>query len=264
MQILIANAKKAEMFSQIFQNLKGMMIDTVTFRFSKDRLFIQGMDGSHVALYELFLDKYWFDAYKFEEGDLGTITISQDILERVLSMRQKNQIIKIDYSGNPDKLNIEFKNLKPTEKEFPKEFCLPLMEVESDLLEIPDVEYEVDFSISAKTFNLLMAQMINFDEDIKMEFSEEKIRFTASGDSLGSMKVDLFSNKVEYVEEYSIAEGSELNSSFSIKYFNAFCKFDKLSSKVNLHFSENYPMQLRYDIDDKSYMRFMLAPKVED
>ena len=251
MQILIANAKKAEMFSQIFQNLKGMTIDTVTFRFSKDQLFIQGMDGSHVALYELFLDKYWFDAYKFEEGDLGTITISQDILERVLSMRQKNQIIKIDYSGNPDKLNIEFKNLKPTEKE-------------SDLLEIPDVEYEVDFSISAKTFNLLMAQMINFDEDIKMEFSETRIRFTASGDTLGSMKVDLFSDKVEYVEEYSIAEGSELNSSFSIKYFNAFCKFDKLSSKVNLHFSENYPMQLRYNIDDKSYMRFMLAPKVED
>lgn len=263
MKVLIANAKKAEAFCQIFNNLKELC-EVITLRFSDDQIYIQGMDMSHVALYEIQLKKYWFDAYNLEETDCRLISISQDILSRVLSMRQKNQVILINFEGNPDKLNIEFKNLKPTQKEFPKEYALPLMEVESELLDIPEVEYEVDFSIKAKTFGLLVGQLMNFDESISMNFTESCIRFSASGDSFGKMSVDLYSDKTEYVEEFVISEDCELNISFSLKYIHSFCQFDKLSETIDLHFSENYPMQLKYDMGNESYIRFMLAPKLEE
>lgn len=263
MKVLIANAKKAEAFCQIFNNLKELC-DVVTFRFSVDQIYIQGMDGSHVALYEIQLKKSWFDAYKLEETDARVVSISQDVLSRVLSMRQKNQVIIIDYKDNPDKLNMEFKNLKPTQKEFPKEYSLPLMEVDSELLEIPEVEYEVDFSIKAKTFGLLVGQLMNFDDNIKMNFKDTCIRFSACGDTLGNMTVDLYSDKTEYVEEFIISEDCDMNISFSLRYIHSFCQFDKLSDMMELHFSENYPMQLKYDMGDDSYIRFMLAPKLEE
>ena len=75
-------------------------------------IYIQGMDLSHVALYEILLNKHWFDAYKLNTGDSKIISISLDILSKVLAMRQKNQIILINFDDNPDKLNIQFKNTR--------------------------------------------------------------------------------------------------------------------------------------------------------
>ena len=95
-----------------------------------------------------------------------------------------------------------------------------------------------------------------------MSFSEEAINFTAEGDTSGSMKADLYSKDVDYVEEYGIGEDCETNISFSLKYINQFCQFEKLSQTIDLHLSENYPMQLKYNIDEKSHVRFMLAPKL--
>lgn len=263
MKLLIANAKKADTFTQMFANLKGLT-EAITFRFNEENIYIQGMDLSHVALYEILLDKYWFEAYKLNSGDSKVISISLDILSKVLAMRQKNQIILIDFDNNPDKLNIQFKSIKPNAKEYPKEYSLPLMEIDSELLDIPDVEYEVDFTINAKTFSLLVGQLENFDETVKMSFSEEAINFTAEGDTSGSMKADLYSKDVDYVEEFCIGEECEMNISFSLKYINQFCQFEKLSQMIILHLSENYPMQMKYNIDEKSYMRFMLAPKIDD
>ena len=70
----------------------------------------------------------------------------------------------------------------------------------------------------AKTFSLLVSQLENFDETVKMSFSEEAINFTAEGDTSGSMKADLYSKDVDYVEEYGIGEDCEMNISFSLKY----------------------------------------------
>ena len=166
MKLLIANAKRQTRLPKCLQILRDLQ-EAITIRFSEENIYIQGMDLSHVALYEFLLDKHWFDAYKLNTGDSKIISISLEILSKVLAMRQKNQIILIDFDNNPDKLNVQFKNIKPNAKEYPKEYTLPLMEIDSELLEIPDVEYEVDFTINAKTFSLLVSQLENFDETVK-------------------------------------------------------------------------------------------------
>lgn len=263
MKLLIADARNAEKFVQLFSQLKGLS-ETITLHFEDERLYCQGFDMSQVSMYEISLTKEWFEDYDCDEGDAHELSISIEIISKVLSMRQKNQMICIEYHGDPDKLDVSFKNLVPTEKEFPKEFQLPLMQIDYQMLEIPDVEYEVDFGIKTKKLAVMISQLQNFDDNVAMKFSETTIRFTTSSQTMGTMSVDLFSDKVEYVDDFSISEGKEINISFSTRYFVSFCQFDKLAVDVELHFSENYPMQMKYELEEDSYVRFMLAPKIED
>ena len=151
------------------------------------------------------------------------------------------------------------------------------MEIEDETMEIPSCEYTAEFGITTKIFTSIVDQLEIFNEQIQVTCSEEKIEFTASGVE-GSLSVNLFNDKVDYVTEYAVAEGSTLNLVFSNRHFQNFCKFSKISKEVKLHFSDAYPMQMLYALENdnesdsdevdvisnKSYIRFCLAPKIED
>ena len=108
-------------------------------------------------------------------------------------------------------------------------------------------------------------------------FHEENIAFKASGFE-GSLSVNLYSEKVDYITEYAIDEGGDLNLTFPNKHFQNFCRFTKVSKEVKLSFSDALPMQMLFmldhieeDIDswevslnERSYLRFCLAPKISD
>ena len=48
------------------------------------------------------------------------------------------------------------------------------------------------------------------------------------------------------------------------------CSFSRINSSINLHFSQDTPMKMQYNMDDNdeencvNYIRFFLAPKIED
>jgi hypothetical protein len=84
MNIIIGDKKKKELFISIFQLLKNLTtkIDT---SFDLQKLHIQGMDKSHICLFDLNLNSSWFNYYNVEKqidlsfGDIsvvGTTTCS--------------------------------------------------------------------------------------------------------------------------------------------------------------------------------------------
>ena len=42
------------------------------------------------------------------------------------------------------------------------------------------------------------------------------------------------------------------------------CAFKNIASQVYIGVSENYPLEIKYNIDGTSYIRFMVAPKIEE
>ena len=56
MRIEIQEIGKCETFISIFKHLKNFT-DTVCVFIDEDKMYLQGMDGSHVCVYELFLQK---------------------------------------------------------------------------------------------------------------------------------------------------------------------------------------------------------------
>lgn len=49
---------------------------------------------------------------------------------------------------------------------------------------------------------------------------------------------------------------------FSLKYLTNFCKASGLSKQVKLCLSNEVPLLVEYGLENNSYLRFYLAPKV--
>jgi len=145
-------------------------------------------------------------------------------------------------------------------KSFNKYFEIPLFNVEEVNLNIIMDETDVDLIIPSKHMCELMSQLMLFNENLTMEFTDEMVKMIASGE-MGKMEVNI---TLDDVTEYAIGEGMTIIESYAINYINMMCNFCKLNSEFVMGFSKSKPMKGSYDIGDNSCISFYLAPRIED
>jgi len=257
MKITIEDARKSNKLANIFCHLKPFT-DNVVIYFKENGLYIQCMDNSHCALFECSLDKAWFASYDYNAADdMPSISVNIAMLYKVLNAREDDQSIEINLSKkNEDKIYITFNGGKMC-----KYFELPLINVDNELLNTSElIETDIDLTIEAKTFCDLINQLMIFDEILTLTFSEDKIEMKSSGNE-GSMQVEM---KIDDIKEYAIAEATTIVQSYSLKYIHLMCQFNKLAPEMNMGFSKDKPMTMKYDLLEESYVRIHLAPKMED
>jgi len=124
MQFQISDKRKKEIFISIFQVLKNCS-SIITSTFEKELLHIQGMDKSHICLFDVKLSKTWFDHYNIPEKKI--ISFDSNIFHSIISLKSDNQSLnfKMDID-NEDTFHIDFvtKN-KEEEKDKDKEVLTP-------------------------------------------------------------------------------------------------------------------------------------------
>ena len=82
MDILLDDDKRCVVLTNIIQNLK-VFTDNVNIHFNEDHFYIQGMDTSHVSMFDINLDSSWFSKYNSETN--LCIGINLNILSKILS-----------------------------------------------------------------------------------------------------------------------------------------------------------------------------------
>lgn len=274
MKLYLKEHEKLNKFSAIFRNLQ-CLVDAIKIYFNDHGLYIQGMDNSSCCLFECNLPADWFDEYTFNTGvDAAQISVNTAIMQKVIGTLSDKQEITLSYEGQTDIIRVELSN---GSVKFDKTFEISLIDLDVELLEIPQQETDVDLVIQTNKFSELISQLLIFSEILTLNFKEDAIEFKASGIE-GSMSscIDL-----EDVTEYAIGEDSELLHSYSLKYLSMMCNFNKLSKYIVMGFNENMPMSLVYnlqDIDDdgddvndvnddkkkRGYIGFYLAPRIDD
>jgi hypothetical protein len=122
----------------------------------------------------------------------------------------------------------------------------------------------VDMSVESKLFHSLINQLAIFADTLSMTFNEEDIELTSSGTD-GKMTAKI---NAEDLAEYAISEDSVLTQTYSLRYVQMMCQFNKLAPEMVLGFSADMPMVMKYAIGDnndtESYVRIHLAPKIAD
>jgi len=260
MKVVLNEKDKVSKFACIFKHLKQLSTD-INMYFSEDGLYTQGMDGAHVCLFELSLQSKWFSSYEVEK-DI-TIGVNCELIFKVLNCLEEFQSIEITYNEG-DKLNLK---LTPNEgvRGIVKEFEMPLVDIDSAVLEIPETDYSADIEIISNEFRELISQLSIFGSEITFNCCDE-IKITGTGE-YGVMNALISENDITM---YQIEEDTELNLTFSGKYLQEMCSFSKVNSSINLHFSNDTPMKMQYNIDEEdeeeslNYIRFFLAPKIQD
>jgi proliferating cell nuclear antigen PCNA len=265
MRVVITNKEKAKAFTSLFQNMK-LFCEHINLMFEPTRLYAQGMDSSHISVFEVFIPSAWFDEYSQEETSV--LGLSTHLLFRILNTREESQQIIIEYSvADTDKLFLHFISSKAS---FDKHFELPLIELESEMMQIPSVDYQAEFSLASSNFAGIVGQLKQFGADLHIRCNEEELRLTAKSNESGNMSVVV---PIDDLTLFAINEGETLNISFSLSHLHNICAFHKVSDSINIKVSENYPLKTTYllepageeeEEETKARIVIFLAPRMEN
>lgn len=260
MKIQINDKKKKDVFVSLFQILKNCS-SIINITLENELFHIQGMDKSHICLFDAKINACWF--FKYEVNDIIHLSFDSSVFYSIISTKSDSQdvIIKME-NENDDLLHIHF---VPQENDckkgdFKKFFKMPLTEYEYQEMSIPVVEYDAEFSLSSKQISEMFSQLNNFGNDIIITCSEEDICLITNGIT-GEMMVDL---PIDDLTSYSIIEGEKITLTYSLSYINKMCITNKLANDIDFSLSNNCPMKISYDLGENSLLQFYIAPKMND
>jgi len=256
MKIVISNKNKKDLFIALFQTLKNCST-LINIKFEKEKLHIQGMDKSHICLFSVNIQNNWFDEYEILEPK--HICIDCNIFHMIVSNKNDGLDIVLR-SENEDYLNVDLITVENSKGDFNKYFKIPLAEFEYDEMELPNFDYDAEFSISSKKICEIFSQMSIFGSDINIKCDEEKISLVTNG-STGEMLVNIL---IDDLNEYSIVEDEHIDLNYSLSYINKMCLTNKLTNEILFAISIKYPMKINYDLGNDSTIVFYIANKMAD
>ena len=255
MNITINDKKKKELFISTFHLLKNSA-SHINASFSAKNVHIQGMDKSHVCLFDLNLKKDWFGVYDVKEDT--NICFDSNIFYSIISTKCEDQHLIIKKIED-DSLSIELLN-GDKKSDYSKFFTMPLIEYEYDEMNIPDTEYDAELSLPAKKVTDMLSQLSNFGDDINIKCSDDFVDFKSKGTS-GEMRVNI---PIDDMSSYSVVEGEDINLTYSLIYISKMCITNKLSSDIEFCLSNECPMKIKYELGNDSSLLFYIAPKLSE
>jgi proliferating cell nuclear antigen len=260
MNVVLRNPQKAEVFSSLFQHIK-LFTDHVNIMFEKDHMYLQSMDSSRVSVFEIKLESTWFDTYEHTHPTSIALGVSSVLLFKILNTRDKMQELQLVFDTNDsDKLFINF--TCDNKAIFDKKFELPLVDLEYELMAIPESESQAEISINSANFANIINQMKMFGDTLEIGCDEEKIMMYSISQESGKMSVEI---NIDDLTAYSINEGESMKLSFSLNVLHNICMYNKIAKDVEIRLTENYPMKITYLLGgENSKMAFYLAPKISD
>lgn len=260
MKLTIVEKGKKDIFVSLFQLLKNCS-SAINIIFNDSDMYIQGMDKAHVCLFDIKIMSSWFDKYEKASDDCSNICIPTPIVHNILSIAQESQSIVIYYEGqNLETINIDLLNEKNVKGEVDKFFKVPLVDLENELLSIPDTEYDAEITMNSKKVSEIITQLLMFGDIMNIKCSEESIYMGATGQN-GDMHVSI---PIDDLSEFSINEGDMIDLSFGLNNICKMCMTTKLSSDIKFSISKELPMKIEYDLGSDSHVTFFVAPKMTD
>ena len=118
--------------------------------------------------------------------------------------------------------------------------------------------------MSSSEFVSLCRDFTSLSDCVKIEVKDDKCTFLVTGKA-GNGEYCLKNNNAERIEDQVIITNKEdVSCSYGLQYLNSFAKASSLSSIVTLHISAKYPLMIDYEIEELGFLKFYLAPKMDD
>ncbi|ONK76846.1 uncharacterized protein A4U43_C02F430 [Asparagus officinalis] len=114
-------------------------------------------------------------------------------------------------------------------------------------------------------FARICKDLSSIGDTVVISVTKEGVKFSTRGD-IGSANIFCRQNaSVDKPEEATIIQMNDpVSLTFSLRYMNSFTKATPLSEAVTISLSSELPVVVEYKVADMGYIRFYLAPKIED
>lgn len=293
--MLEAQVQLASLWKRLVECVNGL-VNEANFECNPGGLSIQAMDSSHVALVHLLLRDDCFVKYQCERNSILGLNLAS--LSKVLKIVENTDSLTLRHDEDSDVVTILTEN---TEKTRRCEYQLKLLEIEAESMGIPEMDYRSTVTLSSAEFAKIVRDMAIFNDIVTIDISKEGVKFSAAGDvgqaytflqatgvadrgGRREVKSDVKSevkdeqnnddDDVPLARKYSKAEAAAIGvevqmeepitMSFALRFMGIFAKGSTLSERVTLKFARDSPCMVEYGIDNVGYLRYYLAPKLDD
>jgi len=253
-----AKIDKAQTLKKIVEAVKELVTDA-KFECTPSGVSLQAMDASHVSLVQLLLRADGFEDYRCDRNiSLG---MNLESLSKVLKCAGNEDTVTIRAEDDGDSVTFMFEA-----KNKVSDFELKLLDIEAETLGIPDTEYQAVVKMPSNEFQRICTNLTTWGDSVMIAAAKEGVKFSVKGD-IGSGNIALKPGSSVDDEEGStttIDLNTEVTLTFALRKLVAFTKSTPLSPSVTLSLSADVPLVTEYQIGELGYIRFYLAPKIEE
>lgn len=246
---------------KLIESMKDLFTD-VNFDATADGMSCQAIDSSHVCLCSLLLRKELFQNFRCDRNicmGMNTATMS-----KILKCASNDETITMQaQEDNLDCVTFIFE--KPNGERESK-FEMKLMDIDSEHLGIPDQEYDCVIKMPSAELQRICRDLSQFGDSVTITATKDGLNFKCSGES-GNGNVKLMqTSSVDGNEktEVAIEMREPVTQTYAMRFLIFFTKASCLSDQVQLSISHNVPLVVEYKIGDEGYIRYYLAPKIDD
>jgi len=222
---------------------------------SADGIRICGLDASHVGLIDYFLAAA--DCTKTKVSNPFKIDVHTKVLSLVLAPITAGDSITLIYKD--DKFVVECFNSKMSKKAL---YEVPTLDVDTDQVEIPEVEYSAVVSIKTADMLNVVKEVSQFGDTIKMRLDADGLHLSAFGD-YGTVNQTLENTEDRDMDLNNDNESVEVR--YSSKYINSMIKAGSpISQYMKVEFDPSVPLRLSFKFGSASHFITYLAPKADE
>lgn len=254
-----AKFPQAALLKKVLDSLTGL-IDDATFDCDDEGLGLQAMDSSHVSLVAVKIPRETFTDFRCDRNlSLG---LNLGVVSKIVKTANNEDILTIKASSPSDQVCfvIESRNGNKV-----SEYNIRQLNLDADHLDIPKTDYDCVLRFPSIEFQRICRDLSQIGESVVIDCDKEGVAFAAQGD-LGTGNIKLAQTAaVDRRDEAVVIELKEKTSlTFALRYLNLFTKATPLSPQVCLSMSEDVPLVVEYSIGESGYIRFYLAPKIDE
>ncbi|CAK9323820.1 unnamed protein product [Citrullus colocynthis] len=250
---------QGSLLKKVLEAMKDLVNDA-NFDCSSTGFSLQAMDSSHVALVSLLLRSEGFEHYRCDRSISMGMNLNN--MAKMLRCAGNDDIVTLKADDGGDCVTFMFEN--PSQDKI-ADFEMKLMDIDSEHLGIPDAEYQSIVRMPAAEFARICKDLSSIGDTVLISVSKEGVQFSTRGD-IGTANIVCRRNTtVDKPEEAVIIEMEEpVSLTFALRYLNSFTKATPLANQVTISMSSDLPVVVEYRIEDIGYIRYYLAPKIEE
>jgi len=254
-----AQLEKGQLFKMLIESMKELVSEG-NLDCSNSGISLQSMDGSHVSLINLLLRAEGFDHYRCDHNMSMGLHLAS--LSKILKCSGSDDAFSMTAEDDGDHLNMTFES-KAGDRI--SDFQLKLMDIDNDHLALPDTEYYTTVKMPSAEFQRICRDLHTMGDTCSISVTKDGVRFSVNGD-LGTGNITLKHNTEtdKEADRVVIQMDEPVELVFALRYLNLFTKATPLSSTVTLSMSPGVPIAVEYTINEIGYMRYYLAPKIDD
>ncbi|KFA66309.1 hypothetical protein S40285_01910 [Stachybotrys chlorohalonatus IBT 40285] len=257
--MLEARLDPASLLKRTVDAIKDLVTDC-NFDCNDSGIALQAMDSSHVALVSMLLTAGTFSPYRCDRNiPLGVNLTS---LTKVLRAAENEDVLTLKAEDAPASLNLTFESQS---RDRVSEYDLNLIDIDQDQMAIPETEYSATITMPSSEFRRICTDLSAISEAVSIEATKDGIKFSSNGDlGTGSVNLRAHTDAEKPERNVGIDLTDTVSLTFALKYLIHFCKATALSPTVKICLAAEVPLLVEYGMEDNSYLRFYLAPKIGD